>query len=931
MPMPIMIWLAVIVEAAIANWLDMIILLLIQFINASIGWYETTKAGDAVKALKASLKPQATVCRDGKWQSIDAALLVPGDLVLLGSGSHIPADCRVKEGSVDVDQSALTGESLPVTLREGDAAQMGATVVRGETHGIVEQTGKNTFFGRTATLLQSVENLGNLQKILMRVVIVLLVLSVTLCLIALIYLLTDGEDFKHALGFIVVLLVASIPIAIEIVSTTTLALGSRQLAQQGAIVTRLTAIEEMAGMTLLCSDKTGTLTLNTMVIQADCPVFSEGEDQHTVLQAAAMATKWWEPARDALDTMVLSAARMHELDGYQHTDFTPFDPSVKRTEATIRAPNGSTFKVTKGAAHAVLNLLQTNKDIIASAVNKKVEEFGQRGIRCMAVARTDADGQWHMLGLLTFLDPPRPDTRATLETALHYGVQARMITGDNVLIARETARALGMGTDIRTAEQLPQMMDDGRMPPHLGRDYGHIVLPANGFAQVFPDHKFLIVETLRQLGYSVGMTGDGVNDAPALKRADVGIAVSGATDAARASADIVLTEPGLSTIVDAIVIARRIFRRISNFLNYRIAATLQLLLFFFIAVFAFAPDHYNPKWPTFFQLPVLMLMLITLLNDGTLISIGYDNVVPNPRPDKWNLRVIFTIASVLGAVACLSSLLLLWACLDSGHPHSLFRRMHLPPIPYAKIITLIYLKVSISDFLTLFSSRTSGFFWTSPPAPLLLGAALFSLSLSTLLACVWPNSHAEHNVPVRGLSRSGYRLWPLWVWIYCLIWWLIQDTLKVLTYKLLYAFDIFQIKSGSFMGKAGHAPGTEHLLGIQVRADGVETELTKYTHEGMQHEVEAGLSDLRQAYAELHEQLDGKQEQKPPEEQQRIRQHLSQVRQAAASLERVAGAMARQAAIEHHGRDNRTAFTVGPVDNRDQHREQRRASTSISF
>ncbi|EIE23688.1 plasma-membrane proton-e [Coccomyxa subellipsoidea C-169] len=902
MPMPIMIWLAVIVEAAIGNWLDMIILLLIQFVNASIGWYETTKASDAVKALKASLKPQATVCRDGCWQVVDGSILVPGDLVLLGSGAHIPADCRVKEGTIDVDQSALTGESLPVTLRGGDAAQMGATV-----------TGKNTFFGRTATLLQSVENLGNLQRILMRVVIVLLVLSVLLCAIALIYLLARGEGFRHALGFIVVLLVASIPIAIEIVSTTTLALGSRQLAAQGAIVTRLTAIEEMAGMTLLCSDKTGTLTLNQMVIQEDCPLYAEGEDRHSVLQAAAAAAKWWEPPRDALDSMVLKAAALHELEGYTHLDFTPFDPAIKRTEATVQAPDGSSFKVTKGAAHAVLSLIQTNTEVITSSVNQKVQEFGHRGIRCMAVARTDAQGQWQMLGLLTFLDPPRPDTRSTLETALRHGVQTRMITGDNMLIARETARALGMGTDIRTPEGLPSMTEDGRMPPHLGRDYAHVILPADGFAQVYPEHKYLIVEALRQLGYSVGMTGDGVNDAPALKRADVGIAVSGATDAARASADIVLTEPGLSTIVDAIVIARRIFRRISNFLNYRIAATLQLLLFFFIAVFAFAPHDYNPRWPSFFQLPVLMLMLITLLNDGTLISIGYDNVVPNPRPDRWNLRVIFTVASVLGSVACLSSLLLLWACLESGHKGSLFRRMHLPPIPYAKIITMLYLKVSISDFLTLFSSRTTGFFWTSPPAPLLTGAAIFSLALSTLLACVWPAVTTDRNVPVRGLCRGGYKAWPVWVWLYCLVWWLIQDTLKVLTYKLLFAFDIFQIKSGSRTGKAGNQPREDRLLAVHVTPE-AQTELTRYTHAGVQHEVEAGLDDLRAAYAELHEQLDSAA--RPPEEKERLAQHLQQVRHAASSLERVAGAMARQAAADHPGRDDGVRFTVGPVDGR---------------
>jgi H+-transporting ATPase len=315
--MPIMIWLAVIVEIAIFNWIDMAILLAIQFINATIGWYETVKAGDAVAALKASLKPQATVKRDGVWANIDAALVVPGDMVLLASGSAVPADCVVNEGQIDCDQSALTGESLPVTLKKGYPAQMGSTVVRGEVNGTVRHTGKDTFFGRTAMLLQQTESLGNLQKILMRIVISLSVLSLTLCAIVLAYLLIRKEHFKTVLSFVVVLLVASIPIAIEIVSTTTLALGSRQLSGHGAIVAKLTAIEEMAGMNMLCSDKTGTLTLNKMVIQEDCPTWMPGFGQKETLQHAAMAAKWWEPPRDALDTMTLGAADLEGLKPYK--------------------------------------------------------------------------------------------------------------------------------------------------------------------------------------------------------------------------------------------------------------------------------------------------------------------------------------------------------------------------------------------------------------------------------------------------------------------------------------------------------------------------------------------------------------------------------------------------------------------------------------
>jgi H+-transporting ATPase len=292
----------------------------------------------------------------------------------------------------------------------------------------------------------------------------------------------------------------------------------------------------------------------------------------------------------------------------------------------------------------------------------------------------------------------------------------------------------------------------------LAEDYGELILNADGFAQVFPEHKYLIVECLRELKFKTGMTGDGVNDAPALKRADVGIAVSGSTDAARAAADIVLTQPGLSTIIDGILIARCIFVRIRNFITYRIAATLQLLLFFFVAVFVFKPSDYEPqnigeipnypdvmyRWPHYFHMPVLMLMLITLLNDGTLIAIGYDNVVPSKSPEVWDLELLFLAGTVLAIVACFSSLLLLYLCLDSWNPHGAFQLLGIGGLSFGQITTTIYLKVSISDFLTLFSARTGGdWFWSTKPAPILLAAGCFALTASTLLACLWPSAYPD--------------------------------------------------------------------------------------------------------------------------------------------------------------------------------------------
>jgi H+-transporting ATPase len=787
-PMPIMIWIAIVAELAILNWLDMAILLLIQFANASVSFYETTKAGDAVAALKSSLKPVATCKRDGVWTNMDARKLVPGDTVLLASGSAIPADCRVNSSEIEVDQAALTGESLPVTFYKGDSVKMGSTVVRGEVEGTVEFTGADTFFGKTASLLQETHEVSHLQKMLMRIMYVLVTLSITLCIIYLVFHLAKGVAVKESIGYTVVLLVASIPLAIEIVTTTTLALGSKKLVKHGAIVARLAAIEDLAGMSILCSDKTGTLTLNQMVLQDDTPVYAPGETQETILMYAAMAAKWHEPPRDALDRLTLGSVNMDLLVDYVHEDYMPFDPQTKRTQGTVRnTKTGAMFKTTKGAPHIILRLLSPDDVAVRDQVETDVARLGSLGIRCLAVAKTDSvDGEWKMMGLLTFLDPPRLDTKATIHEAVQYGVDVKMITGDHLLIARNTANQLDMGNRIFTAERLPMLNPETKQKPDkLGEMYGDLCLAANGFAQVYPEHKYLIVECLRELHYTVGMTGDGVNDAPALKRADVGIAVAGATDAARAAADIVLTQEGLGTIIHGIVISREIFQRINNFITYRIAATLQLLFFFFIALFAFRPKDYEPapgeEWPDFFHMPVLLLMLITVLNDGTLITIAYDNAKANKTPDRWNLPALFLMSSTLGVVSMSSSLLLLYFMLDSWNADGLLSKMGIGGVNYGEVTTGIYLKVSVSDFLTLFSARTGPkYFWQVAPAPALLAGCVFALTLSSLLAILWPQGHLE-TIMVEGLKADM----PLFgfIWFYSLFFFLLQDVLKVQVYK----------------------------------------------------------------------------------------------------------------------------------------------------
>jgi len=540
-----------------------------------------------------------------------------------------------------------------------------------------------------------------------------------------------------------------------------------------------------------------------MVLQDDTPIYSPGENQESVLVYAALAAKWKEPPRDALDRLTLGSVKMALLEKYEQLDFLPFDPTIKRTEGTIRnTQTGEEFKTTKGAPHVILNLLSPSEHQVREAVEGDVARFGESGIRCMAIAKMDlkdGNNQWKMMGLLTFLDPPRPDTKDTIEQANKYGVNVKMITGDHLLIAKNTAMQLNMGNKIFGSENLPLLDPVTKAKPaDLSKNFGNLCLAADGFAQVFPEHKYLIVECLREMGYSVGMTGDGVNDAPALKRADVGIAVAGSTDAARAAAAIVLTQEGLGTIIHGIVIAREIFSRISNFITYRVSATLQLLLFFFIAIFAFHPSHYQPEdtdeeWPEYFHMPVLMLMLITLLNDGTLITIAYDYAEASPTPNKWNIPALFITSSVLGLVSCLSSLLLLYFLLDSWNPDGLFQKLGMQGVEYGQITSAIYLKVSVSDFLTLFSARTGPkFFWQVRPALILLLGGTCALTISSFLAIFWPTSTPD-DILTEGL-RSDMGVFAF-VWLFCIVFWFIQDAFKVGAYKLMYHFDFNGINS----------------------------------------------------------------------------------------------------------------------------------------
>jgi H+-transporting ATPase len=740
-PIPWMIEAAVILSAVARHWPDFFIILLLLFSNAIVGFWEERQAGNAIEALKAQLAVKARVLRDGKWLNPPAKELVPGDVIRMRLGDIVPADARLLSGDpVEVDQSALTGESLPVEKKPGEAVFSGSILRRGEIGALVYGTGSNTYFGKTAQLVQDAHTVSHFQKAVLKIGNYLIILAGVLVAVIITVAILRGDPILSTLQFALVLTVAAIPVAMPTVLSVTMAVGARLLAKKQAIVSKLVAIEELAGVDVLCADKTGTLTQNKLTLGD--PFCLENIPPEQVILNGALASR--ADNNDTIDLAVLGGLKDKEaLKGYQAIHFMPFDAVHKRTEATVKDKEGKEFKITKGAPQVILELA-SNKEQVKPAVDKAVDEFASRGFRSLGVARAEGGGPWKLLGVLPLFDPPREDAKATIATALAMGVKVKMVTGDALAIAKETAKKLDMGTNILDAASL------GDSKKEESTATAESIEKADGFAQVFPEHKYHIVDVLQKRGHLVGMTGDGVNDAPALKKADCGIAVSGATDAARAAASIVLMSPGLSVIIDAIKESRKIFQRMNSYAIYRIAETLRVLFFMTASILVF----------NFYPVTAVMIVMLALLNDGAILSIAYDNVHYKNQPEEWNMRLVLAISTVLGVLGVIAA----FGLFVLGDRVFHLDRPHLQ--------TLMYLKLSVAGHMTIFLTRTRARLWSIRPAKILWIAVLGTQTVATLIA-------------VYGflMTPLGWG-WAGFVWGYAIVWALLNDQVKVLAYRI---------------------------------------------------------------------------------------------------------------------------------------------------
>jgi H+-transporting ATPase len=688
-PVPWMLEVTVVLELALGKFLEAGVIAVLLVFNASLSLFQETRARGALELLQKRLAVGARVLRDGVWSVIPAEQLVPGDFVHVQMGDLVPADVGIGDGEVLLDQAALTGESVPVEVERGQTAYAGSMVKRGEASGEVIATGGRTYFGKTAELVRSARTASHLQTIIFSIVKYLVAMDTALAVGVFVYAALAGMPLAETLPFVLILLVASVPVALPATFTLATALGAVELAKRGVLVTRLSAIEEAAAMDTLCSDKTGTITQNQLSLVALHPYapFSE----HDLLRFAAYASD--EAGQDPIDLAVLARARSEGALSApaRRVRLIPFEPASKLAEAIV-AHEGKELHALKGAPQAIAARVGDTADIDAD-----VERLAGGGYRVLAVAG-GADDNLRLIGLLALQDPPREDSRSVIASLNKLGVRVAMVTGDGLTTARTVAEQVGISGRACSSRDLRE---------NIGK-----TLDCAVFAGVFPEDKFQLVRALQQAGHVVGMTGDGVNDAPALKQAEVGIAVATATDVAKASASLVLTNSGLSETLAAVESSRRIYQRMLTYTLNKIIKTVEIGLFLSIGVILTR---------SFIISPLLIVMLL-FTNDFVTMSIATDHVSASPMPDRWHVRSLMLAGMSLGSLVLLLSFgLFFWG---RG-----FLRLPLPQLQTLVFVTLVFTGQGM-----VYLVRERHHFWNSTPSGWMILSSIIDVAVVCLMS-----------------------------------------------------------------------------------------------------------------------------------------------------------------------------------------------------
>ncbi|WP_330389207.1 plasma-membrane proton-efflux P-type ATPase [Parasporobacterium paucivorans] len=687
-PMPWLLEFAIVLTVILKHYTESWIIFILLTVNAVIGYVQSQNSQKAVGLLKKKLEINAEVLRDGKGILLEAKELVPGDVIQIKLGNLVPADVYIISGDVSVDESALTGESMPKDSHLSDIVFSSSIVKRGKAKGVVVNTGSSTYFGKTVELVKIARPKSKQEELMLKIVKYMMYLGLAASIIVSVYAIHLQKEILFILSFIVIFLIGAIPVALPAVLTIVQAMGARELSKKGVLVTRLDSIEDAASIDIFCFDKTGTITQNKLSV-VDSAAFGKF-NKEDVIKMAALASQ--EEGMDAIDLSIINYSKSINMDfsGYEKRTYIPFNPESKKTEAVVKL-NGKNIRIVKGAAQTIMELCGDIDDIVSERADNVIKGFSEKGSRTIAVAVSESGSgeQLNFAGFLAIADPPREDSKSMIAEIKNLGIKILMLTGDSTAIAQEIAIQVGIGNQIHRIGDLDILGNKEQL---------QFIERSDGFAEVYPEDKYKIVKMLQDNGHVVGMTGDGVNDSPALKQADLGTAVSEATDVARASASIVLTQPGLSEIIDAVKISRKTYQRMLTWVINKITKVVEVVVLFSVGFF----------WLHDIVISLLGMSLLVFANDFVTMAISTDNVQSTASPNKWNIKNITLSSLILGIFFSLEDLLIIFIGLKYFH------------LQFDKIQTLVMLSLVFNTQFRILIVRERKHFWSSAPNKKLL-------------------------------------------------------------------------------------------------------------------------------------------------------------------------------------------------------------------